>query len=269
MSTTFDTVLTSPPSGRATALIIDHTAYGTAVLLRGAPVPWSEPAACASYFGQAQGLLRPDTTLVDVGAAYSQHLANRPDLVEAMGARSRTGYALKTLLADDGLADAVVKLVAVLSETSRQPLVLHVPSPLRWLAQAGLDAGGTLGKIEADHGEQASMYLSDWLRRFSSLPVALVLLDGRRDNDPALAGLPPDDLAAYTPIVNATEHYRWGLGLGTEDQVVVHGSAAVGAVVPPDFWTGSADAPIGDFRFTIVPADVRPEHVLDRLQDLT
>jgi hypothetical protein len=268
MSTKFDDVLSNPPSGRAFPLILDHASYGSTRILRGAPVPWSEPVACQSYFGQAQGLLRPDTTLVDVGAAYDQHLASRPELVDVMGARSRTGYALRTLLADDGLAAAAVRLVEVLGETSRQPVVLQVPAPLRWLALAQARAGnGDLTAIEPDHGESASMYLADWLRRFEQLPVTLLLLDGRRNDDPALSGLVAENLAAYTPVLNAVEHYRWGLALRTDHALDFHRGAA-GAVVPSSFWSDGV-APQGSALFAEVPADAEPELVLARLAHLS
>ena len=107
-------------------MILDHAAFGSHRLLRDRPVPWTEPVACQSYFGQAQSLLRPDATLVDLEAAHAQHLAVRPDLAEAMGARTRTGFALRTLLADRGVATEVAQLVRVLSQTSREPLVLQV-----------------------------------------------------------------------------------------------------------------------------------------------
>jgi hypothetical protein len=269
MPTTFDALRANPPSGRSTALILDHAAYGSTVLLRGAPVPWVSPADCAGYFGQAQGLLRPDATLVDVGAAYAQHLASRPGLVAAMGARSRTGFALKTLLADDDTAEAVGKLVTVLSETSRQPLVLEVPSPLRWLAQAQLTVGSTtLDNIEPEHGEQASMYVADWLRRFGTLPVTLLALDARRADRAPLAGLPADDLRAYTPLTNVADHFRWELGLRTDQQVTLHTSQARGVIVPDSFWATEGDVPAGDFLFAKVPADAEPERVLARLATL-
>jgi hypothetical protein len=269
MSTTFDALLANPPSGRSTALVLDHAAYGSTVLLRGAPVPWTSPADCASYFGQAQGLLRPDVTLVDVGAAYAQHLASRPGLVAAMAARSRTGYALKTLLADDDIGEAVGKLVTVLSETSRQPLVLEVPSPQRWLAHAQLVSGSTtLDNIEPEHGEQASMYLADWLRRFGTVPVTLIVLDGRRTDRAPLGGLPADDLKAYTPLTNVAHHFRWELGLRTDQHVTHHTSEARGVVLPDSFWTGE-DLPTGDILFGEVPADAEPEAVLARLATLT
>jgi hypothetical protein len=268
MSTKFDDVLTSPPSGRAAPLILDHASFGSARLLHGSPVPWTEPVECQSYFGQAQGLLRPDATLVDVGAAYAQHLAGRPELVEAMGARSRTGYGLKTLLADDALADAVVGVAQVLAETNQQPLVLQLPAPLRWLALTQQATGLTdVAALEPDHGESASMYVADWLRRFGALPVTLLLLDGRRADNPALTGLVADDLSAYSPLVNAAAHYRWGLAMRTDDQLELHGSDVAGAVLPPSFWV---DQPAPEARVLLaeVPGDAEPEGVLQRLASL-
>ncbi|MCV7228274.1 hypothetical protein [Mycolicibacterium komossense] len=267
MFTKFDDVLTSPPSGRSVPLILDHAAYGSTRILRGAPVPWSEPVECQSYFGQAQGLLRPDTTLVDIGAAYDQQLSTRPGLIDAMGARSRTGYALKTLLADDDLTACATRLVEVLGKTSRQPVVLQIPAPLRWLALAQSRCGKSdLTGIEPDHGESASMYLADWLRRFEALPITLLLLDGRRNDDPALTGLVPEDLVAYTPVVNAVEHYRWGLAMRTDDELTFHGGAP-GAVVPQSFWTDGI-VPPGRALFAEVPADAEPETVLAQLARL-
>jgi hypothetical protein len=268
MPTQFDDVLARPPSGRAVPLILDHASFGSARLLRGAPVPWSAPVECQSYFGQAQGLLRPDATLVDVGAAYAQHLAGRPDLVEAMAARTRTGYALKVLLGDDRMADAVAGVVRVLAETSRLPLVLQVPAPLRWLALTSTTAGhGDPATLAVDDGESAAMYLADWLRRVDSLPIALLLLDGRRHDDRTLADLVADDLDAYTPLINAADHYRWGLALRTDDRLQLHGSDVAGVVLPRSFWVDQ-QAPQGQLLLGEVPGDAEPEQVLARLASL-
>lgn len=267
MSTTFDAVLTSPPSGRAVPLILDHTSYGSARILHGAPVPWADPTRCQSYFGQAQGLLRPDLTLVDVGAAYAQQLAQRPELVEAMGARSRTGYPVRTLLADEALAESVRGLVDVLGSASRLPLALQIPSPLRWLALAQAAAGQPdLTAIEPDHGESAAMYVADWLRRFETCPVALLVLDGRRADDARLDGLVDDDLSTYSPVINAVDHYRWGLALRTDVALELHGHAP-GALVPPSFWA-NGEAPVAKLLLAEIPGDAEPELVLARLAAL-
>jgi hypothetical protein len=268
MATKFDDVLTSPPSGRAVPLILDHASFGSARLLHGATVPWSEPVECQSYFGQAESLLRPDATLVDIGAAYTHHLAMRPDLAEAMGARGRVGFPLKTMLADDILADSVTGVVRVLAETSRLPLVLQLPAPMRWLALTSAAVGhGDLAALTVDHAESASMYLADWLRRVDSLPVTLLLLDGRRDDHHALADVIADDLDSYAPLINSADHYRWGLALRTDDRLHLHASDAAGVVLPSSFWVDQ-QAPAGRLFLAEVPADAEPERVLERLASL-
>lgn len=267
MSTAFEQVLSSPPSGRSVPLIIDHASYGSARILHGAPVPWADPVKCQNYFGQAQGLLRPDLTLVDVGAAYSQQLAQRPELLATMGAQSRPGYAVRTLLADEAIAESVRGLVDVLGSASRLHLALQVPSPLRWLALAQVAAGQPdLTAIEPEHGESAAKYLADWLRRFETCPVALLVLDGRRTDDPRLDGLSVDDLSMYSPLINAVDHYRWGLALRTDVALALHGHKH-GALVPPSFWV-NGDAPVADILLTEIPGDAEPELVLDRLAAL-
>src|SRR5438132_11798016 len=98
MATDFATIVRTPPSGRRTAVLIDHYPYAQAVILQGQPLPWTDPIAFSQFLGQAQGLLRPDTALLDLGAFYQQAVANDESLRSSLSARTRTGYALKTLL---------------------------------------------------------------------------------------------------------------------------------------------------------------------------
>src|SRR5664279_1156009 len=96
----FSSIVSAPPSGRTTALVMDHERYAQTVILQGKPIPWSDPVAYSRFMGQAQGLLRPDTTLLDMGAFYDQALAGDRALSASLAVRSRPGYALKTLLAE-------------------------------------------------------------------------------------------------------------------------------------------------------------------------
>lgn len=266
MTITLDDVLRRPSSNRTAPLILDHASFGSHRLLRDRPVPWTDPVACQGYFGQAQSLLRPDATLVDIGAAYAQHLELRPDLASAMAAKRRTGFALKALLADSCVATQVAHLVRVLSQTSREPLVLQIPSPMRWLALAQLAAGDRdLSGIQPDHAEGASMYVADWLRGFEELPVAVLLLDARRDDVPGLAGLPADELTAYTPLTNVTAHYRWGLALRTEGTLDFNGAPDCGVLLAGSFWDDGA-VPAASLMLGEIPRDLEPEQVLARLE---
>ena len=105
MAIDFASIVSTPPSGRSTAVVIDHRHYAQAVILQGQPIPWDDPIAFAQFMGQAQGLLKPDTTMLDLGAFYAHVLEREESLVSSLSARSRTGYALKTLLADEKTAN--------------------------------------------------------------------------------------------------------------------------------------------------------------------
>jgi hypothetical protein len=121
MAMDFASIVAAPPSGRGTAVVLDHQHYAQTILLRGQPVPWADPVAYSQFLGQAQGLLKPDATLLDLGALYDHAVAPNDALKSSLSARSRTGYALKTLLADEKTAGAALELASVVSQTSAPP----------------------------------------------------------------------------------------------------------------------------------------------------
>jgi hypothetical protein len=248
-------------------VIVDHQRYAQAVILRGQRVPWDDPVAYSGFFGQAQGLLKPDVTLLDLGALYDFLLASDGGLKEAMSARSRTGYALKTLLADGVTTEKALEFANVLSQTSRPPLVLQIPSPMLWLTRTHQLVAGRVEDLDVDNAENAAMYVADWLRHLSALPVSLLLLDARPGDG---ARLPSVELTAYTPVSNVTNHYRWALGQRSDRGVTVAQASLTGVVVPPSYWlSAEADPPVGDFLIADIPADAVPETVLAQLARLT
>lgn len=245
-------------------IVLDHLDYTRHLLLRGAPVPWDDVAGFVSFFRQGQGLLGAEAALVDLGAYYRSVVASRPELRDAMAARTRTGHALKTLLADDAAAVGAVALASAVATTSRAPLVVQVPAPLTWLGSLAAEAGaGNLDAIESHHAENMAVYMADWLRRLSGVPVATLLLDGRRTDR---SELPPDSLEQSAPVANATEHYRWGLAMRFDDGVDLVGHDRGGAVLAGEYWTGTdLDVPDADLVVTTIPAQASPEDVLSRL----
>jgi hypothetical protein len=267
MTVDFATIVSTPPSGRGSAVLIDHQTYAQAVILQGQPIPWTDPIAYSQFLGQAQGLLKPDTTLLDLGAFYHHTVANDVSLRSSLSARSRTGYALKTLLAEEKTALAALELVDVVSQTTRAPLIVQIPSPMLWLAQThSLSGAGEVTDLDSDHAENAAVYVADWLRRLSGLPLSMLLLDERWTGE---AQLPLVDDAAYKPVSNVTDHYRWALGRRTSDGVTVVGSAITGTPVPAEYWLSEdAAAPSGDFLLAEIPANAVPETVLAQLAKL-
>lgn len=268
MATDFATLVSTPSSGRGTAVLVDHLRYAQAVILQGQPIPWDEAVSFAQFTAQAQGLLHPDATLLDLGAFYEQALGRDAALLTSLSTRSRTGYALRTLLADEQMAKQAGELVSVVSQTSRAPLMVQVPSPLAWLARTHeLSGAGTAADLDADSAENAAMYVADWLRRLAELPVVTLLLDERWNGAGAL---PAVDDAAYAPVTNVADHYRWTVARRFEDHLDVLGSTVQGSVVAADFWrSDDMPTPRGDFLLADIPADALPELVLSQLAKLT
>lgn len=254
-------------SATSAPLVIDAAAYAQRVVLKGREVPW-EPALHARHLQQVEALVRPHRRLVDLSAWFDTVAPARPDLVAAMGARSRTGYALRTLLADDTVGEEAAELVRIATVTATSPVVVRLPSPAAWLAAAhGL--AGTPGEFDRDDAENASVYVADWLRRLAGFEIDTLLLDGRRAD---VAG--GESLDDYPPLRGAADHHRRTLALQKGDALEVAGGA--GAVLDPAFWTASAgDAAAGrsalgaglpdaDLVLAEVPADADPETVLAR-----
>ena len=141
--------LDAPPSGRARPIWFDAAAYGRAKLLGGGDVPWDSPAELSSFFAKIGGMFRSDAILVDVADMFAQRPAADQQLRAAMAARSRPGYALRTLLGDEQARGTAAEAVRVLAATSGSvPLVLTVPTPGRWLVAAARQArpGRTRGR---------------------------------------------------------------------------------------------------------------------------
>lgn len=262
MPSSLEKLVATSPSGRRRPLLLDHSAYGTAVVRQGRPIPWTDLAELTGYFGQVHGLLDPDATWVEVTALCAAHLEARADLRTEMGSRTRTGFALRTLLADDGVVELVLRTATTLAEATRRPVVLAVPSPARWLARAHQEAGTPLDIVDEDGADKASMYLAEWLGRLGSLTVALLLLDARGDEGTAVKT--EETLAGYTSIANVAAHFGWSLAMRHQDEVVVGDEEPTVGLVPESLWLEGAETPGGDALIATIPATASPERVLDR-----
>jgi hypothetical protein len=275
--------LDAPPSGRARAVWFDAAAYGRARLLGGGDVPWQAPAELASFFGKTQAMFGSDAILADVADVFAQRAAADQALRAAMAARSRPGYALRTLLGDEqARADAAEAVGALAATKGMVPLVLTVPAPGRWLAAAAAQAHP--GGVAPDAGQAgtAAMYSADFLRTFGETGVDGLLLDE--------GPVPADELTdpeAYRPVLNVAEHYGWPVLVRTEaaaawphGQVpgiaVWIGSSAVarppglqGVVAGPEFWAHADPPADAGLVLVQIPAQADPEAVMKRVRALT
>src|SRR5216683_891409 len=163
------TSLDAPPSGRARPVWFDAAAYGRARLLGGGDVPWPSPAELSSFFAKIGGMFHSDAILADL---FAQRTTADQQLRAAMVARSRPGYALRTLLGDEQARGTAVEAVRVLAATSGPvPLVLTVPTPGRWLVAAAQQAGSDPGPPDVAQAETAAIYSADFLRTFAGTGV--------------------------------------------------------------------------------------------------
>jgi hypothetical protein len=275
--------LDAPPSGRERAIWFDAADYGRAKLLAGAAVPWGSPAELTSFVAKLQGMFRSDAILADVGEVFAQRAAGDAQLRAAMAARTRPGYALRTLLADDQARGAAGEAVRALAATTGGvPLVLAVPAPGRWLGAAAVQAGSDPGPLDADRADTAAMYVADMLRTFGSLGVDGLLLDEGSAHGSGL--IHPE---AYRSVLNVADHYGWPvliradaaaawphgnipgvtvwLGPATADVTAGRWGVVAGA----DFWDGDNPAQDAGLVLVPVPAQADPEAVMKRVRALS
>jgi hypothetical protein len=275
------TLAASLSSGRP-LLWLDHTDYAGALLANNA-VPWMDAAGYVAWQRKAQGLLKSDVPSLPVAAVCAAWLQARPDLAEAMAAKRRAVFPIKTLLADEALRAHLVELIRGLRACfSAQPLALVCPSPRRWVSDAyrlvhGADAEVEVGDDEAD---SAAMYMADFLRSFGDAGIDVLLLQESTDSEPAEDA----QLELYQPVLNIAAHYRWEVGLllpAGRYQGAAPGfafavapaalpAAVAGTIVETGFWNGAAAVPCPPqgLRYAEIPADAQPEAVLQRLTEL-
>lgn len=274
------TALTALLQAGRKPLWLDYHDYAALLLNKGAQ-PWLDVAACVAWQRKAQGLLNSDVLTLPVAAVCAAWLDAHPALRQALASKRRTGFALRTLLADEALRALLVELAQGLRASFvTLPLALACSAPCRWLAQAyhqahGQDPAG----LSDDDTDSAAVYMADFLRCFGDVGIDILLLQEAPDAEPAR----PEQLALYQPVFNVAAHYRWepGLclpagpspaGLPSAGFVIAPAATAAGsgALVPSVFWDGAAppDCPGGGFRYAVIPAQAQPETVLRKLAEL-
>ena len=272
--------------GSSLKVWLKASAYTRRLLLGEGGDPWMGAAQYLAYFSQAQGLLRPDVAVVEVGELFDSWLLRHPEVRAELGSKRRLSFPLRKLLEQDEprllLAEVVEAVVANLR--GQTPLVLAMPSPKHWLHHANVLAGRSASELDPDGIEDAAMYMADLLRSVSASPVGGVLLE-EHPNDAAMG---ETDLERYRPLINVARHYRWSLALRPQgdgvaesptlaefDAVIsptlgVAPPASTGVDVSEALWGGAALPALaaGQFYFVEIPETQRPEFVLESLDRL-
>lgn len=261
-------------------LWLDYTQYAGA-LLAGGRIPWLDATALVAWQRKAQGLLKSDVLALPLAAVIDQWLDAHGELRQAMAAKRRAVFPLKTLLADEALRAHLAELARGLrSSFERMPLALVCPSPTRAVVDAYRSAFGTDAEVAVgeDETDSASLYLADFLRAFGEAGVDVLLLAESADSEPDSS----QALALYQAVLNVAAHYRWSLGLlapagryggGGVDFVIAPKAlpgARAGLLLAHAFEAGASvpDCPPQGFRYAEIPAAAQPERVLQQLAAL-
>lgn len=258
MSDRLTALLTS--NDKTPRLLLDAADYAKRVLLQDKDVPWSDATAFSNHLSSIQMLLKPDVALIRIDQLLQDELAHNTTLLETMAAKTRTGYATRTMLGDEALKEKVRDLVFTASKTQNAPVLLHLSSPKALLITADRAANPDSDKsFDDDSAEFAAVYYADWVRIFAEHRIAGIIFDERTE-------LTTDE--AYQPIRNTAEHYGWPIGHRGEDSLDFGEDIPTVPVVGADFWDGSGDVPTAQALFSEVPADAVPEQVLERIKEI-
>jgi hypothetical protein len=247
--------------------------------------PWESASRYLAYFSQAQGLLKPDVAVLEVGELFDAWLKRNPAVRAELAGKRKLSFPLRKLLEQQQPRELLAEIIeAVLAQLRGQlPLVLSMPSPGSWLHEACRAAGREETELDSDSIEDAAMYLADLARSVSAAAVGGLLLEESRSGEQ-----PAIDPELYRPLLNVARHYRWPLVLRLGEGTIVDSPAlaeidlfigagdlppagrAHGVDVSGMLWAGEplAELTPTQFYFVEVPRDALPERVLDSLARL-
>lgn len=241
----------------ASALIIDSHDYARRVLLQDRDVPWADPTAAANHLGQAQALL-PSALVVCRIDELLLAAANDPARQEALTQKSRPGYAARALLADEELRTQIGAVITTLVRTQKTPVAVQIPGPTA-LLRAADDAVSGGNDFDGDDAENASMYLSDWLRAVAAADIAALILDERT------AACSAD---ACQPVANLCEHRAWPWARRSVEALQFVEPAITVPVLDPGLLTAAESETLTGPALMEIPRTAVPEEVLAGLARL-
>ena len=272
--------------GDSPRLWINFTGYTKKLLLGADENPWSTPAAYMSYYGQAHGLVKAEVVVLDVWDLFQHWMQEDPEAIPSMAGKRRVTVALRTMLEAYGPRELLAEMITALGNNygASTPMVLVMPSPRSLLVKAHQAANGEVAEPDEMNVDTASMYVADFLRYFSETDLSGVLLM----EDPDLLPENGEELSWYQPIYNVAKHYRWNVGLylpsADKDYdlpddlnfaIAPAGSPtadkALGVEITDVLWASDSDKTLpatNGFYYLSIPADAKPETVLETLETL-
>lgn len=263
---------------------LDSWDYCQALFLNGEKASWGDSAGFDGFVRKSDALLQPSVTSLPLSSFLDWVLCAMPNLKSAMAEKSRTGYALKTLLRNEDLRKAMVQALNIAANAvPNKAMVLEVPSPrtlVAWAYQVAHDR--TPENLTVDHADSASVYLSDFVSSLGATNISALLISEVEWSD----GDWKEESTIYTPLKNVSNYQQWSLGLKvpfsiSEKETISSfdflvssaeeddADITIGNWVQDSVWSSdSGDAVSSLFIYSKVPANSVPERVLENRKRL-
>lgn len=258
---------------------LDSWDYCQALFLDNKKVSWGDSAGFDGFIRKSDALLQPTVTSLPLMSFLEWVLIAMPNLKSAMSEKSRTGYALKTLLRNEELRKAMVQALNIAANAvPNKALVLEVPSPralVSWAYQVAHDKFPE--NMTVDHADSASVYLSDFVSSLGSTNISALLVNEEEWTESDWK----EECTIYTPLKNVSNYQQWSLGLkmpcsitdketfSSFDFLVSPDSQSeseikTGKWVEDSLWASDGkEAVSSPFIYSKIPTDSVPEKVLE------
>ncbi len=266
---------------------IDFDAYARKLLLAEGENPWTSPAAYMSFYGQAHGLVKADVVVLNVWDLFQHWMREDREAIPSMAGKRRVTVALKTMLAAYQPRELLAEVITAMANNygDNIPIIFVMPSPRSFLVKAHKAANNIDVEPDEINVDTASMYVADYLRYFSATNLSGILLV----EDPELMPASGAELGWYQPVYNVVKHYRWSVGVQLPftdkafkipaeiDFSISPAQSGVvsqvrGVDISQSLWEGKGAGdlllPEKGFYYLSIPADFKPESVLERLSNL-
>lgn len=273
-------------------LWIDFNVYAKKLLLGDGENPWASPAEYMSFYSQAHSLVKADIVVLNVWDLFQHWMQEDKEAIPSMSAKRRVSFALKTMLEAYPPRELLAEVITALNNNygGSVPMVLVMPSPRSFIAKAHKAANNVDVEPDESNVDSAAMYVADYLRYYSETEISGVLLM----EDPQLMPASGKEFSWYQPVFNVAKHYRWSVGVhlpSIDDGFVVPddidftivpaqstaAANAMGLDITQSLWDGQAVNGLAaqelvnndnSFYYLSIPADTKPESVLETLSDL-
>ncbi|MER2105915.1 MAG: hypothetical protein ABS949_03170 [Solibacillus sp.] len=231
--------------------------------------------------------MQSDVLQIPVEPVYVNYL-KKGDFAQEWAGKKPT-FLLKKLLVLEEPKQFMHEVLTSIQTThlATTPVVIVLPSPQCWLKQLQQVVNpGQDARISEDDVEIAAMYMAEYVRLFSTLGIAAIVLDEKQ--------LPLGMLPLYQPLFNVARHYQWLVGLKQEtsdgelgqlmdfvDFLLVdnigftellscqENKFPIGGGLNRDFWLATSQVTaIKGLLYGEIPPDAEPENVLSQLKVL-